>query len=181
MGKDWSKNDADTCPLQAKPGAQAILATLPDSRSDFGIAVTAGPFTTTQLTYGFSNGMLTDFSANRPSEMAALVDVPVKLAQDIVAIPGSILKLRLDYTSKSSDLVKAQTLLINAQSDRTIASVNAQKALADANASLIKAQLGVPQAFAQAEQDLIKAQQALDKLISGTPASSATPTEPVAK
>jgi hypothetical protein len=177
--KDWSKND--TCPLQAKPGAQALLATVPDSRSDFAIAVTAGPFTTTQLTYGFSNGMLTDFSANRPSEVAALVDVPAKLAQDIVAIPGSILKLRVDYTAKSSELVKAETALINDQSGRTVASLNAQKALAEARASLIKAQLGVPEAFAQAEQDLIKAQQALEKLMSSTPVPGSTTPDSGAK
>jgi hypothetical protein len=173
-GKDWSNNDKDVCPLEAKPGAQAILATVPDSRTSFAIAVTAGPFTTTQLTYGFSNGMLTDFSANRPSEVAALVDVPVKLAQDLVAIPSSILKLRLDYTTNSSDLMKAQTALINAQSDRTVASLSAQKALADARASLINAQLGVPQAFAQAEQELIKAQQVLEKLMSSTPVPGST-------
>ena len=165
------------CPLQSKPGAASMLALVPDSRSHYVLDTHAGAFTTTALSYTFTNGMLTESSTSKPSEVVAPFAALGQLAQDVVAIPGSIVKLRLDYANNTADLVKAQTALVNDQSERAVAAYSTQTALANARAALIKAEFGDRQAFVDAESSLLNAQQALEKLQSGnkTAPSAATP------
>ena len=163
------------CIMQSKPGAQSVLAVIPDSRRNYFLPSDASAFTTTTLSYTFASGMLTEYDVTRPSEAAAPVTALGTLAKDILAIPGSILKLRLDYTNSSADVVKAQTALINARADQVVAGINARSALDNAKAALIKAQFGDRQAWVDAQQSLVSAEQALQKLIVGSTTSTTAP------
>jgi|GEM_PF-5955896 len=146
------------CMLQSKPAAQSLLLIVPDSQTSYAISAKAGAFTTTAQSYTFTSGMLTDHSLTRPSEVMAPLEGIGKLAQGVMAIPGAIFKLRLDFTENQDKLVKAQADLINTRATVTTNALAAQKSIEDAKASLIKAQFAGQQAQYDAQASLVKAQ-----------------------
>lgn len=153
------------CELQSPPAAQSLQAIVPDTRSEFVVRSDAGAFTTTNLNYGFANGMLTDYNVQHPSEIAAVANIPVSIVNSIMSIPGSILKLRLDYSSAETALVNAKTAAIQAQSNQSAAIINAQTAIDRAKTALTQAELGETSAFYNAQASIVTAQQALQKLL----------------
>src|SRR5262249_28117360 len=76
--------------LAAPVASQSAFAIVPDTRAEYTIPSHAGAFTTTNLTYGFSNGMLTDYTDQQPSEIAAIANIPLRIANDLVAIPTQL-------------------------------------------------------------------------------------------
>jgi hypothetical protein len=173
---DFKTPNQIPCPLVAKPVAMSQLAVLPDSRTVFRIDADAGAFTTTTHSYVFTNGMLTEHQASRPSEVAAPVQALSTLAQAVMAIPGSILKLRLDFATNSDALVKAQTTLATDRINVLTSAYAAKSALDTAQASYVTAQFATPQAFITGQTNLIKAQQSLQMLINSvTPPGTAAP------
>jgi hypothetical protein len=164
--KVWAHNGAMIgqripCQLQAKPPAVSLLAVVPDSRTRYVVDADAGAFTTSTHSYTFASGMLAEHSVNRPSEVMAPVRAVSQLAQDIVAIPGAIIKFRVDYTNQSDTLVKARQALTTDRIAVSTAVLGAQKNVDDARAALIKAQFGDAQAWVDAQTSLVKAQTAL--------------------
>jgi hypothetical protein len=165
------------CPLQAKPPAVSQLAVVPDSRTQFVIHADAGAFTSTTDGYLFTSGMLTEYSTSKPSEVTAPVQALSTLAQNITAIPASILQLRINYATQADTLVKANTTLMTDRYNTVTAAYTAQTAIDNARSALVTAQFGGAQAWVAAQTALLKAQQALQALIqsSATGASSPSP------
>jgi hypothetical protein len=123
--------------------------------------------------------MLTEHNVTRPSEVAAPVQAISTLGQAVMAIPGSIVKIRTDFTNSSDALVKARTTLLTDRIGVQTAAYTAKAALDNAQASLVTAQFADPQAYATALTNLLKAQQTLQQLISSS-AAGGTGTTPVA-
>ncbi len=103
-------------------------------------------FTTSTHSYTFTSGMLAEHQVTRPSELMAPVQALNTLVQGVVAIPGSILKLRLDYTNATDSLVKSRTQLATDRANFTTAAVQAKMQLDTAQAALITSQYAIPQA-----------------------------------
>jgi hypothetical protein len=158
---ETSMDKAGMCPLGALPAAQTMVGIIPDSRSDFVIGATAGAFTTTNYSFGFSSGMLTDYSVQRPSELAAIANIPVRIATDIVQIPTSLIQLKVNYDTQATALVNAQTALQQAQLARPAALLSTQTALVNAQTTLTQAQLAQPAAVATGQTAIVNAQTGL--------------------
>lgn len=62
----------------------------------------------------FDNGILKEVHIEKPSEVAAALQIPVEIAKTIASIPGEILQLKVDYTNKQRDLATAQKNSIDA-------------------------------------------------------------------
>jgi hypothetical protein len=164
-------DDSNPCPLASLPTSQSLVGVVPDSRSQYVISATAGPFTTTNYSYGFANGMLTDYAVTRPSEIAAIANIPVRIAQDIVQIPTSLLQMKLNYDTQATALVNQQTALQQAQLARPTAVVNSQLALVNAQTALKQSQIGAGTAVLNAQTGYVTAQSGLAQAQLGLPAA----------
>lgn len=63
----------------------------------------------------FQEGLLIAHTEERPSEALSVVSIPYDIAKSIVSIPAEIISLKIDYSSKETALVEAQTKLFQAQ------------------------------------------------------------------
>lgn len=63
----------------------------------------------------FDNGMITSWNANRPSELAEVVRLPVRVLKSIVSIPAELVKLRVDLADQQKGLAASQQSQIEAQ------------------------------------------------------------------
>ncbi len=60
----------------------------------------------------FTDGVLTNVSVKKPSEAAAFVEIPLAVVSAAVALPGTIVKLKINDASNQERLIRAQTELI---------------------------------------------------------------------
>lgn len=88
----------------------------------------AGVLTTSTYDVEFKSGMLTKLDVKRPSELYALIQIPLTIAKDVLALPGELIQLKIDYSTKQADLVDAQTKILDAEKKR----ITAERALEDA-------------------------------------------------
>ncbi|MEX3917901.1 hypothetical protein AB4Y43_16915 [Paraburkholderia sp. BR10872] len=158
------------CPLASYPAAQSITTVVPDSRTQFVFSSTAGSFTTTNLTFGFSNGMLTDYTAQRPSELMAIAGIPVRIATDIMQIPTSIFQARVNLDTQKTALVNGDTALKQAQIQQAASLNTAQTAVVNAQAALATATVGKSTSIVNAQTALVQAQTALKQAINAASA-----------
>jgi hypothetical protein len=166
------------CALAAIPTAQSLSAVVPDSNTQFLFSSNAGAFTTTNLTFGFSSGMLTDYSAQRPSEVNAVAGLPVRIINDIMTIPTQLVQARVNYDTQATALVNGNTAVKQAQIQQANTLTNAQAAVVNARTALMQAQIGQPAAIANAQAALIQAQQALQKAIAAAAATGPSASQP---
>jgi len=155
---------AKRCPPTPTPlPSQSLLAVVPDTRTDFIVPSLAGPFTTTNLSFGFSNGMLTDFTNQRPSELAAVANIPVQVADALVSIPTQILQLRVSYDTAATAAVNGQAAIRAAEVAQKTAIVNAETGLKAAETQLMQAELAQPAASINGQAAIVNARAALDQ------------------
>jgi hypothetical protein len=174
-------SDADTtadCPLQSKSQAQSLQVFVPDTNADFIAPTLAGALTTSSTQFAFSNGMMTDYNLNQPSEAAAFASIPVDIINKVMTIPTSILKLRLDYSTAQTNLANQQASLITAQGSEAIALVNAKAALETAETNLATTDINDPTARLKALTALVQAKQALATAIAAAAQANAATTKP---
>ena len=85
-------------------------------------------FVTKTTTLTFADGVLTSSVIAKPSEVAGFMSIPLDVATAIVAVPGSIVKFRIDKTTQEKALVDAQKDLIKSQEARIQELQSLQKA-----------------------------------------------------
>jgi hypothetical protein len=73
----------------------------------------AGPFVTTKYDVALSNGMLTSFTADRPSEIDGFVSIPADLIKTYISTVTEIFKFKIDYASDKADMAKKQAEYID--------------------------------------------------------------------
>lgn len=79
------------------------------------ISFEAGFFVQTKFDIGFDEGMLTKLEVTKPSEIHALIQLPLAIVKDIIAVPTELLQLKFNYASKDTELLNAQKANIEAQ------------------------------------------------------------------
>jgi hypothetical protein len=63
----------------------------------------------------FDNGVLTNISVKKPSELAAAVQVPLAIATAVVALPALVVQLKINDANNQQALIDAQGQLIAAR------------------------------------------------------------------
>jgi hypothetical protein len=122
------------CHATRLPTVTPLTITVPDSRTRYLARYEAGPFTTTSTSFGFKDGMLADLSIARPSELNALVGIPVKIVNDYMTIVTNLIRFRVDYTNQA-------TALATARGNEAVARVQQQTSLLNAQVQAVQAQI----------------------------------------
>lgn len=125
-------------------------------------------------TYGlkFTNGLLTEGTISKPSEMESLVSIPVNIAKAIVSIPAQLFSFRLESIKRQTTLETEQQALTKAllvtrkneisnEAELLKAKVEAQKVLASYESEIIKARLDAQKTVLDAQKTLITANEDL--------------------
>jgi hypothetical protein len=93
------------------------------------ISMETGAFIATNYDIGFEDGLLTKLDTKRPSEVHSIVQVPLNLLREIIALPTDLIQLKLDYSTKDTSLLESQKKNVEAQE-------NLRKALAEQKKSV---------------------------------------------
>jgi hypothetical protein len=103
------------------PGGKAVWQLYQTKRLDMpnvspvlSVGVDRAVFATRKTTLNFNKGVLTDVAINKGSELVGFVSIPLALAKAIVDVPGQIVTLRITDTNNQTQLLAAQTQLIEA-------------------------------------------------------------------
>ena len=86
---------------------QGSIALLPNHGPRGIVPFRANSFVTTDYKVEFKDGMPIKWRADRPSEVASVVRIPVAILRAILQIPAELIKLRFDIASNSRDLANA--------------------------------------------------------------------------
>lgn len=86
----------------------STLISMPQLSPIAAVPLDTGGFVKTTYNVTFENGMLKTYDVNRPSELLALVKLPVDMARGIMSILTDFISLRVDYSSKETALAQAE-------------------------------------------------------------------------
>lgn len=86
---------------------QSMALELPNGNDVEFIAFATGALTRSTNTVAFDNGMLTTIDSNRPSELVAALALPVDIARVPLTLVADLLTIRLQTTTKESELLAA--------------------------------------------------------------------------
>ena len=144
---------------------EIVALSLPQAGPISYVRQDAGIFTKTTYKNGFSNGILVDYDANRPSEVANLAALPLRVLNGIFDGASQIISLRTGKTKKLTDLTAAELALLQEQAKLQAQPLSAAKGLSEAELALQQAQLNIllnrlggGTQISQAELSLINAQ-----------------------
>ena len=85
---------------------QTVL--LPNEAPLFSYNVTRAAFVEKETTLEFQKGVLRKVTLRKPSEALALAGAPLEIARTLASLPGEILKLRVDHSSREVELAEAR-------------------------------------------------------------------------
>jgi len=119
----------------ANARSQTVVVNVPDSTMAFVLPMMAGSFTKNVVAANFKNGMPTDYSIDRPSEVNAIAGLPFDVAKAIVSVPAEIIQLKVNYNSQDAALVAAQAKVLDAQTALIASQKQLEAARANAAAS----------------------------------------------
>lgn len=91
----------------------AVLA--PNEAPILGIRLERFPFVRANNTLTFSQGLLTKFEIDKPSEALGFIQIPIDVAKAIVDIPGQLLQMKVQSTTNETGLLEAQKALLEAR------------------------------------------------------------------
>lgn len=96
----------------------SVSFTLPQAGPDSYLPLPAGPFVRTANTLAFSDGALTSWTNDRPSELLSVAKVPVQIIDAFIDGLSRVLTARVDISTKREGL-DAQALQEAVQAERT--------------------------------------------------------------
>ena len=85
---------------------------------------------TTKENFVFKDGIPTSYNFEHPSELLAILGLPVTIAKAVFSVPAQIIQLRVAYDTQATALVNAQVEYLKTQ----LAALQAKKALDSAKA-----------------------------------------------
>lgn len=81
---------------------------LPDRSSIGSVDIKRAAFVRKVTNVRFASGMLQSVHIDKPSEALAAIEIPLAIADAILAVPGEILKLKIDTTTQNRQLHEAR-------------------------------------------------------------------------
>lgn len=90
----------------------------------------------------FDDGVLHDINIDKKSELAGFVEVPLYIAQGIAALPANIVQVRINANTSKTNLINAQSKLIDAKTQHLKALADLKVAAGSAGATASGAKAG---------------------------------------
>ncbi len=78
---------------------------VPNRAPVFAVEVNRSLFVDRVTDLEFTDGVLTNVSVKKPSEAAAFVEIPLAVVSAVVALPGTIVKLKINDASNTEQLI----------------------------------------------------------------------------
>jgi hypothetical protein len=128
------------CTQKVNVSGAFVSAVVPDSSASYVLPIDASGFTKVNTELAFKDGMPVTLGYDKPSRLAAVSRIPIDILKAILEVPGSILKLRVDYSSQEAALIKSRS----AEDDARLALLKAQQALKDEQERIAKLSLTPP-------------------------------------
>lgn len=94
---------------------QTARVEMPNVAPVFSIGVERSAFVKRTTRLDFDSGVLSNVTIEKPSELLEFMEIPLVLAQALVAIPAEILKVRVASTNNQKLLIDAQRELLATQ------------------------------------------------------------------
>lgn len=106
--------------------SKSEILPLPNGAPIMAVDVTRACLVTKVTKLTFEKGTLKAVDINKPSEVSALVDIPIKVVKEVVSIPGELIKFKIDTSKNVTDFYtqklaeeKAKDELINYLLEKT--------------------------------------------------------------
>lgn len=96
---------------------KTVTIYLPNRSPILSLDLTRAPFVKKETTLTLSDGILTLAKIDKPSELLAAMDIPLKLVQAIVALPTSLVQFKLNYSTEQTKLLSKQLEEIKARQE----------------------------------------------------------------
>jgi hypothetical protein len=107
----------DNCKIFETQPAESFVISVPDASRIAYLPMDSGALNSNTTTFTFDKGNPKEFSTSRASEIAALLKIPVNVAKALISVPTEFIKLRIDYSSEDTKLLKAQIDRLQAAQD----------------------------------------------------------------
>jgi hypothetical protein len=139
---------------------------IPDESSLLCIPITRSSFV--KKTYGFkmANGMLTENTINKPSEVEGFLSIPINIAKAIVSVPAQLLSFKIEnikrQTAMETDLqalanarLQSQKNEIAKESELLKTTLEARKIALTHDSEIAKTKLEAEKMLTEAQKDVI--------------------------
>lgn len=103
------------CNKQKALSPQMTVVNIPDPDLKLILPMMAGAFTKNVVTANFKEGMPVDYAIDRPSELNAVVGLPLDVAKALISVPAEMIQLKVNYSSKDTAFVAAQQNALDAK------------------------------------------------------------------
>jgi hypothetical protein len=112
---------ANARPRQKLPGQWMLRQTaavyLENKSPTLAIGIDRALFAKRKTTLSFALGVLQDITVEKDSELVGAVEVPLQIVNSIAALPSQIVQVKINQTSRRTELIAAQDKLIKTQRD----------------------------------------------------------------
>lgn len=160
--------------LPTNPAATYALI-IPDTTSLVSLSITRTPFVKKTQTMKFTNGIATEASTTKPSEVEGFVGIPIKIGKALASIPAQLLSFRIEHIRKETLLQTSQQSLAKAEltnkkneiayeAELTKARLESQKTILAYETEAARITIDAQKALLKSQKDLIDAQEALIKV-----------------
>ncbi|MBX9615589.1 MAG: hypothetical protein K2X25_08340 [Caulobacteraceae bacterium] len=96
----------------------AALVLLPQAGPVSYIPMNSSAFVRTVNDVQFTDGVITSWTAERPSEFLEIVKLPVRVLTDLISVPARLFSVQVDYSSAAEALALAQRSQMVAEAER---------------------------------------------------------------
>jgi hypothetical protein len=105
------------CAIVGDQNSETLVIAVPDTSRIAYLPMQSGALNNNTTSFAFSQGSPKEFTTGRASEIAALLKIPVNIAKALISVPTDLIKLRVDYSSEDTKLLKSQLDLLKASQE----------------------------------------------------------------
>jgi len=88
---------------------------LPNEASVLALDISRAAFVEKKINVDFDDGILKQVTIKKPSGALELVSIPIEIIQAFVALPGELVQLKINLSSKDKNLYEAQKMELAAK------------------------------------------------------------------
>jgi hypothetical protein len=162
--KDCDPTDSTKVDTTSDPTwrtAQVVALKLPQAGPVSYLPQNAGAFTKTTYKTKFQDGILIDYDAARPSEVAEVASWPIRVIDGVFEGVSKVISLRTSVAKQKTELAAQQKAQLEAQYNLLAAQVKSSGTITDAEKANLESQIALAKLQLSGQTDLATAQASL--------------------
>lgn len=101
-------------PGELRASQIAVIASVPNRGAEVVVPVEGHSLTKATHGVSFKDGMLVKRKVEIPSEVLGAAQIPPRILKEVASLPTDLIQLKIDTTSKQTELLQAQKLQLDA-------------------------------------------------------------------